>query len=70
MALPRPFLAVVVRLLFLAAEADMPDEEERPATGVDAGTVDPPIIEPLPEAFFVSELQVTRPLLAALPADT
>jgi hypothetical protein len=63
-------LAVVVRRLFPAAEADMPDEEERPSTGIDAGDGGAPITEALAQAFLVSELQVARPSLAALPAET
>jgi hypothetical protein len=47
----------------------MPDEEEPPPTDVD-GAVDSPITETLLQAFRVSELQVARPSLAALHADT
>jgi hypothetical protein len=48
----------------------MPDEEERPSTGIDAGDGGAPITEALAQAFLVSELQVARPSLAVLPAET
>jgi hypothetical protein len=45
-------LAGVVRRLFPAAEANIPDEEERPPTRVDAGDGGAPITKALPQAFL------------------